>query len=204
MRTMSIKAIVCSLFLLVSISASAGCPSHSFELDPSFNRLSVGGIKCSANYLAEPANGVTLGYMCVYQSRFPFMAQAGVEMSYLASHSKQRISVRRVECHDRFLTACIPVNMGFHFGNHSASIDPYAGFNMRFNLVGKSYADGFRKVDYFDDRDARRFQPGMNIGVDVNLFVLYLGYRYTTDKVNFIPNMKSHNTYHRVTVGFNF
>lgn len=197
------KIIISGLLLLTSISASAECGNLGLDLPPLFGRISIGEIKTKSDYLAEPARGVTIGYTEVYQSDYCFMVQGGVDVNYQASHSRQRIANRRVKCHDRFLTANIPVNIGLHLGDHGASIDPYAGFNMRLNAVASQRADGFGKIDYIDDRKARHFQPGFNVGVDINLFILHLGYRYTKDLVDFIPDKSSRNTTHKITLGMN-
>ena len=200
-KSNKLKIIVCSLLFLFN----AGARAHNgyWMIPNNFSRIYMGGSAMrTKNYLAEPAHGFLLGYTKVYQFDFPLMVQAGLDVNYLASHSKQNVNNNSFQCHDRFLTTSMPINLGLHFGNDELQFVPYTGFNIRLNAVAKSYI-GDNKTDYFDEKNAKRFVPGFNAGVDINFIMFYIGYCYTTDLIDFIPDHKSRNTYHCIKIGFN-
>lgn len=134
------------------------------------------------------------------------MMQSGLELNYTASHAERYMGllVQNVDGVDRFLSVSMPLNLGYCIGCVGGSIDPYAGVDVRLNMVGKSRVDGFECVDYFDDLNAKRFQLGLNAGVDVNFVIFYLGYRFTKDMTDFIPGMYSRISCHKFVMGLNF
>lgn len=205
LRCMYKKAFVGALLFLLSFDAFG-----HYVYDFPYERVVVGGLRSTAGYLNAPAYGVTIGGTFIYApescnvfDRVWLMMQGGIQLDYMASHAEKCLDLQEVECADRFFSVSMPLNLGICFGDVGCSIDPYMGIDARLNMIAKSHADGYGRIDYFDDLNAKRFQLGLNAGVDVNLFFLYLGYRFTKDLTDFIPGEHSRNSCHRIFVGFN-
>ena len=179
--------------------------NHFDDFGPFFGRVAVGGMRSAAGYLNAPAGGVTVSALGVFVSDSHMEIQSGLGLNYMASHAERYMGplVQNVDGVDRFLSVSMPLNLGYCIGCVGGSIDPYAGVDVRLNMVGKSRVDGFECVDYFDDLSAKRFQLGLNAGVDVNFVIFYLGYRFTKDMTDFIPGMYSRNSCHKFVLGFN-
>ena len=206
LRRMYKKAFVGALLFLLSFDALG-----HYDFDPPYGRVVVGGLRSTASYLNAPAYGVTIGGTFIHVPEFRFgshliglMMQGGLQLDYMASHAEKCLDLQEIECADRFASVSMPLNLGLCLGDIGCSIDPYMGIDARLNMIAKSHADGFGRIDYFDDLNAKRFQLGVNAGVDVNLLFLYLGYRFTKDLTDFIPGEHSRNSCHRIFVGFNF
>lgn len=106
----------------------------------------------------------------------------------------------------------IPLNVGYkHQFNNDISIMPFAGINLRGNLVGNmvyedDYYDEEEEVDLFDDDDMddpwKRFQIGWQIGVGLNFNKFYAGISYGGDFSEIADEVKLKST--SITVGLNF
>lgn len=175
-----------------------------------FVHFATGGVRSAANYLNAPAYGMTINGTFVHVPHlwrnpelFSMMMQGGLELDYMASHAERSLGYQDVDCVDRFLSVAMPLNIGICIGDVGSSIDPYVGIDARLNMIAKSRIDDYGCVDYFEDLNAKRFQLGLNVGVDLNLEFLYLGYRFTKDMTDFIPGMYSRNSCHRIVLGLN-
>ena len=134
-----------------------------------------------------------------------------------------------------FLNLAIPVNLAYRFKVSDAfSIQPFAGLNMKFNLLGKCKneikVDSYsfeEDLDFFSDKyeaedgedsegdsffygdKAKRFQLGLNVGCGFNISKLYIGYTFQPDLTNY-AEIKDGETYkvktrsNVITIGLNF
>ncbi|MBE6340074.1 MAG: hypothetical protein E7069_04980 [Bacteroidales bacterium] len=132
-----------------------------------------------------------------------------------------------------FLNLAIPVNLAYRIKVSDAfSIQPFAGLNLKFNLLGKcknefeedsysfeseadffsdKYSEGeFSDGDsYFGGDKAKRFQLGLNVGCGFNISKLYIGYTFQPDLTNY-AEIKADETYkvktrsNVITIGLNF
>lgn len=165
----------------------------------------IGKCKSSPEYLTESVHGISTNRLMAFripEDDSPLLVQSGIGLSYLHSNYNLETDNKRIKCKDRIFTGCIPLNVGVttHAGDPATALSGYAGFNMRFNFVAKSYIEGSNNVNYFD-MNAKRFQPGFNLGIDYCFIIFNIGYRYTKDLVNFIPNVNSKNSYHTFFLG---
>lgn len=107
-----------------------------------------------------------------------------------------------------------PLNIGYkHQFNNDISIMPFAGINLRGNLVGSMvhelgdyYDNEEEEADLFDDDDMedpwKRFQLGWQIGIGLNFNKFYAGISYGGDFSEIAEDTKLKNT--SLTIGFNF
>lgn len=95
-----------------------------------------------------------------------------------------------------FMNIAVPVNFLYRFDvSDKFSIAPYAGLNLKLNIVGKAKAKGatesasfFKKEDMGGDKDltANRFQLGMNLGVNCIINKKFsAGYRFQPDFISY-------------------
>ena len=113
----------------------------------------------------------------------------------------------------------IPVHLLYRFNvTDDFSIEPFFGFDFRFNLSGKykiesSYGGGQTDSEYnlFDKdemKDAlgsdafKRFQAGWHIGVKLSYKPVYFGVHYGKDFNEINDHVKVATTY--ITLGYNF
>lgn len=128
-------------------------------------------------------------------------------------------------------SAKVPVNISYVFAipNSKISIAPFAGVNLRFNLLGnrkfevdglEGYEDEFwdamedeygikEEANLFDKDDMgskdatwKRFQIGWQIGVNVNFQKAYLGVSYGSDFTEIVKDCKMKTT--SITLGYKF
>lgn len=102
----------------------------------------------------------------------------------------------------------VPVNFAYRFGlANNIAIKPYAGLNLKFNVIGKttaSYDDESESVSWFkkDTMNANRFQLGWHIGAGVEFSKFYLGLQYGTDFMEFAKKVST-GTF-ELTLGYAF
>ena len=178
---------------------------HDIWEDNSIFSLQIGKCKSSPEYLKESVHGISVNRLIAFripEDDSPLLVQSGIDLSYLHSDYNLETDNKKIKCTDKIFTGCIPLNVGVTTpaGDPATALSGYAGFNMRFNFVAKSYVEGSDNVNYFD-MNAKRFQPGFNLGIDYCFLVFSIGYRYTKDLVNFIPNVNSKNSYHTFYLG---
>lgn len=178
---------------------------HNIWEDNMIFSLQIGKCKSSPEYLKESVHGISFNKLIAFripEDDSPLLVQSGIDLSYLHSNYNLETDNKRIKCKDRIFTGCIPLNVGITIpaGDPATALSGYAGFNMRFNFVAKSYIEGSDNVNYFD-MNAKRFQPGFNLGIDYCLLIFSIGYRYTKDLVDFIPNVNSKNSYHTFYLG---
>lgn len=178
---------------------------HDIWEDNSIFSLQIGKCKSSPEYLTKSVQGISVNKLIAFripEDDSPLLVQSGIDLSYLHSDYNLETDNKKIKCTDKIFTGCIPLNVGVTTpaGDRATALSGYAGFNMRFNFVAKSYVEGSDNVNYFD-MNAKRFQPGFNLGIDYCFLVFSIGYRYTKDLVNFIPNVNSKNSYHTFYLG---
>lgn len=101
-----------------------------------------------------------------------------------------------------YLGVNVPVLLTYKITpSETVAVSPYAGLNLRGNIVGNE-SDADYKYDYFDDFDAKRFGVGVSLGVNVDLNKVSLGVGYTTDFTEFMEEIKI--DYFTVALGFKF
>lgn len=136
-------------------------------------------------------NGFNVGYAygLNISGTLPLFLEYGAELNYLTMDESSDF----LKNDAKFLNVAIPVNVVYQFSvmDDFMHIAPYAGVNFRLNLMGKNKVKGYQgsgseEIDFFDEDDmgdntAKRFQLGMNAGVNFYVGHLMLGYRYQYD-----------------------
>ena len=98
-----------------------------------------------------------------------------------------------------FMNIAVPVNFSYRFDvSDKFSIAPYAGLNLKLNIIGKAKAKGatestsffkkddFKKAELDEDLTANRFQLGMNLGVNCIINKKFsAGYRFQPDFIGY-------------------
>lgn len=114
------------------------------------------------------------------------------------------------EIDSSYLGVNIPALITYKFAvSEKAVIAPYAGVNIRGNILGKSESDGYysEEIKWFDDAedgglDAKRVCFGASVGVNFELNKFSIGVGYTTDFTKFAVDAKV--KYFSIAVGMKF
>ncbi len=105
-------------------------------------------------------------------------------------------------CDQSYLGVNVPVLITYKIAPiETMAILPYAGLNLRGNILGKESDDDY-KFDYFDDYDAKRFGVGASLGVNFDFETLSVGLGYTFDFTEMMEEIKVE--YFTVALGFKF
>lgn len=176
----------------------------------------------------------------------PLFLETGANLTYLTKESKEDINFDylisssidfmpnndKIECTSKykFLNLAIPINLAYRINVADAfSVQPYAGLNLKFNIVGiekvdwgssVSYDIGFFtkekhgdvENDYFFEEKANRFQLGLNIGCGFNIAKkLYVSYAFQPDLTKYSEcynwngdKTKVKTRSNIISIGFNF
>lgn len=165
--------------------------------------------------------GFQIGYMRGFSvtQKLPLYIEAGAAFQYRAYNEDEDYSGVEVSEKATTMSLNIPVHLLYRFNvTDDFSIEPFFGFDFRFNLSGKLKVEGsyggysisedynlFDK-DEMDDAlgaDAfKRFQAGWHIGVNLSYKPVYFGVHYGKDFNEINDDMKVATTY--VTLGYNF
>lgn len=101
-----------------------------------------------------------------------------------------------------YLGVNVPVLLTYKITLHETmSILPYAGLNLRGNILGEESEDG-DKYDFFDDYDAKRFGVGASLGVNFDFKSLSVGLGYTFDFTEMMEGVDVN--YFSVAIGWKF
>lgn len=213
------------LFLTAALSVASTCAFAQFANssssssiggssagEDSYKRLEVGfstgTMKYDGHDADESEKGATVGL--IYGNRLtqsmPLFLESGFKMTWLTrSDSEDGLDAKF-----NYLNLAIPVNLVYKFAVTDAiSINPYAGLNLKVNLVAKEkyeYDGESESYSYFDKDDVEdtwnRFQVGANIGVGINFKSLYLGYNFNPDFMEIAKKVKYPS--HTISLGVNF
>jgi len=185
------------------LSTNENSSASRFSLD---SRLEVANTLSSPNFLRTPVHGITFGFselidfIQLLPNKRDLIIQSGIEFSLLRSTHNKSIENVSVDFSGRFRSLNIPLNIGIPVITKTRVpmyVLPYLGINSCFNIVAKSYSEMYGTVNYFD-MNARRFQLRANVGLDFFVFLLYAGYRYGYDCIDFMPNSKNKTSYHNI------
>jgi len=169
-------------------------------------------------------NGFNVGYAygLNISGTLPLFLEYGAELNYLTMDESSDF----LKNDAKFLHVSIPVNVVYQFSvmDDFMHIAPYAGVNFKLNLMGKnkvkdSYGDESEEINFFDEDDmgdntAKRFQLGMNAGVNFYVGHLMLGYRYQYDFMPYVDgkdddailsvNYEMKTSAHCLSIGYRF
>ncbi len=146
-------------------------------------------------------SGVMAGFSMgnYVSSSVPLYADYGVDIHYAwkdYSFSDEKIKLN-------FLTAVIPVNIGYQFDvkDSPLSFRPYAGLAAGLNILANAKYDG-ESASFFDtygesDDHWKRFQLGVQVGIKVIIKdMLTIGYEYRPFVTEAAESLKtSYNTF---------
>ena len=197
------------------LSAASGYNLVYVQYNAETMKYSKSGNSSSTSY-----NSVSAGFARVFGvSTAPIMLEAGVAAKYIW---KDKDGVK-----DNMLSVKTPINVIYpHAFSDAFSLEPYAGFYLRLNVLGKrkvsggggSYYDddegywegpsGKSSIDLFSKDDMgdnrfKRFQMGIQVGVRArinNKFVVGVG--YSQDMLNITDHTKFNSW--DFTLGFCF
>ncbi|MBQ4034922.1 MAG: outer membrane beta-barrel protein [Paludibacteraceae bacterium] len=176
-----------------------------------YNRLYAGFSLMSFDHSeSENSRGAHLGYLRginLTKDHIPLFLQFGGEADYVTRGRNMVF----YEMRDHYMSVAVPINVSYKIGNGDVTVEPFAGINLRGNIICCEYRDG-TKYDFFDEFDVNRFQFGLNVGVGVNIKRIYVGYKFNpdlTDHVSGLTDYASDNyslksIYHHFSLGFNF
>lgn len=165
--------------------------------------------------------GFTVGYLRGFSvtQKVPLYIEAGAAFQYRSYSDDYDDYGYDVSEKVKVMSLNIPVHLLYRFNvTDDFSIEPFFGFDFRFNLSGKlkyeaSYGGQTDSEDYnlFDKdemNDAlgmdafKRFQAGWHIGVNLSYKPVYFGVHYGKDFNEINDHVKVSTTY--VTLGYNF
>lgn len=127
-------------------------------------------------------------------SNMPLYVETGLNVMY-AFGSKSGVDTN-------YLGVNVPVLLTYKITpNDTMSILPYAGLNLRGNILGDQ-SDGDYKMDFFDDYDAKRFGVGASLGVNLDFKSLSVGLGYTFDFTEMMEGVDVN--YFSVAIGWKF
>ena len=171
------------------------------ELKDSYNRFSIGYKSAyfspSSSSRSEDlknievtGSGITLQYLHGFgvSRNLPLYIETGLNLD-IFDVSEDMVEGERIN-QNTYASLAIPVNIAYNWGiSKRLSIQPYTGFNFKFNLTDNALA----AYNYeYETRDFNRFQMGWNIGLGVSFSKLYVGINYDID---FMPIEKYSDRY---------
>lgn len=141
--------------------------------------------------------------------KLPLFLEIGPEVNYTYKYEEvdnwdfEYLYTEEIET--RRLSVGTPIDVAYKFRLSDAiAISPYAGINVKYNVLAATYYDDI-KFDDFED-GANRFQLGWNIGFGFYFGKFYLGHRYSEDITPFIEKHHSKTIFqtHYLNLGIQF
>ena len=188
------------IFLIMLLKTTIAMAEPSSDMCGGYGRVSAGVNRTQAKCFEERLMGASINYTELFVFDFPITIQSGLDFSYTASHFIQRVDGTNVECANRLFTTSIPFNVGYTIGDLSVYMYPYVGLNFSFNNLAKKYENGKESINYIVDKGAKRFQPELNVGYDLNIMSFGVGYRFSMDLNDFITSENSIKWNHRIEI----
>jgi len=190
-------------FILLLLILSAAISVNAQDVTDNYSRVYASfGIQKMKDQ-TDSDKGFQIGYLSglnITGNNTPLFFQLGAELN-LVTYSED-------ESRETLMNLAVPANLSYKIAfSDNISIEPFAGLNLRLNMVGKLTADdNDYELDYFDDLDAKRIQFGINVGASLNFNNISLGYRFNPDLTNYfdIEGTESKTRYHFVCLGINF
>lgn len=161
--------------------------------------------------------GFSIGYMkgISVTEKLPLFVEVGAALQYRAY--KEDFDDSYYEYTEKINTTSlnIPVHLLYRFNvTNDFAIEPFFGFDFRFNIIGKYKIEAEGESEDFNlfDKDEmkeigfedsfKRFQAGWHIGVNLNYKPIYVGVHYGKDFNEIYDHLKVATTH--ITLGFNF
>ena len=199
----------------------------SGEVLPSYGRFTIGydALFAGGDYAealndddAITASGITIkfikGWALSKQNPVYFEAGLRLNANFWSRHLKidnyydHSGSKTDTELSMKMLSISVPLNVTYRFAvDKKVSFQPYTGFNLKVNALGKikflgEECNAFDKDDMGKDAKWERVQVGWQIGLGLNINIFYLGIEYGLD---FKELSKELDTSHlEVAIGANF
>lgn len=195
----SIKRI-CILVVLCVATVSSYAQDLTENYSRAYASFAIGKLK---DYSDSADKGVQIGYIYGYNitgNNAPLFLQIGAEGNLITSSED---GIR-----ETIMGLAAPINLSYKLGfSDNLSIEPFAGVNLRYNMMAKLTSDDSdEELDYFDELDAKHFQFGINVGATININNLSIGYRFNPDMSNFFgfEGIDTKTQYHFISLGVNF
>ena len=206
----------------VNVGSSGSSRLTSVTTD-GWNRLYVSYLPSKLKTDGEDAlkmKGFSVGYMrgISVTNKIPLYIEVGAAFQNRAEKEDAEYGGYALKAKINAMSLNVPVHLLYRFNvTDDFSIEPFFGFDFRFNLAGKYKLDasgGGLSVseDYslFDDDDmyelgldaCKRFQAGWHVGVNLSYKPVYFGVNYGKDFNEINDYVKVATT--SVFLGFNF
>ena len=195
-----------SILLLVALVATLQSSLFAQSITDDYSRFYAGLSLVFADDVDGVADkGANVGWLYAFnptRGRVPLFLQAGGEVIY------ERDSEDDVT--EDLVCLAVPLNVSYKLGNDRFNVEPFAGVNFRFNVYGhgNSTRNGVFDLNYFDmwpsDLNARRFQFGANLGLNVNYLHASLGLRVNPDFMDYFKFTRSKTRRVLITLGYSF
>ena len=131
----------------------------------------------------------------------PLYLETGIGVMYAFGELEEGVD-------ESYMGVNVPVLFTYKFFPiETMAIAPYAGLNLRGNILGKEKWEGDDNYDWFDSYeeggyDAKRFGVGASLGVNFDFEKLSIGVGYTFDFTEIMEETKV--SYFTVSFGMNF
>lgn len=210
--------------IILALALAVGVPVMKAQIDlypKGSNRISIGydaefmNVKEGSN---ETFSGFAIQYVHEWKlaENTPIYFGTGLKMNsnYKYNNGKERIpGYGKVEYKEsiNIMSLTVPLNVSYKIGlSETATLQPYTGFGVKLNVVGKgSLIVSGDKADFnfFDKIDAgeaswNRFQIGWHIGAGVNVKKFYIGFEYGLDMMSLSSTIKTSHL--GISLGLNF
>ena len=159
------------------------------------NTVTLGFANLSAENSEEPLQGARLSYTHIFEltERAPIFLETGALFQYAKVDNVDVYMGKDVRSEYSLGYLSVPVYLGYHFniGETGLSVAPKVGLAAYYNMLANfdvMMKDKTFDIDWFDDANAKRFNIGWQVGLDVAFKKLVLAVTYGQDFNNFIDN----------------
>lgn len=212
MKNCKILLAVAGLFMSASSFAQQSYDRVSLSFTPTTFKTSMN----NQSSKSDKIDGLTVDYVHGLNilPNAPLYVEFGAGLAYNNSNESTKayfdgIEIFHAEADVSFLSAKVPVNLVYRVPlTKGISLAPYAGLQAKINLIGKATNENGiagqsskTSVSFFD-YDAKRFQLGYQVGVGLNIKMVYVGVGYQGDMTSYLEEAKGEGLV--VTLGYNF
>ena len=185
---LAVSSVTFAQFTNGGSKSAAGNNSDYNKVYVSFNVGSFTESETGSKDYSVGLIGFNVGYAHAFNldSKLPLFVELGGEFNFHTG-SKEKVTYT-------FMDISVPVNLTYRFEiSNKFAFAPYAGLNLKVNLLGKAKAEGASESESFFDKDvwgedqtASRFQVGMNLGFNCIFSQKFsAGYRFQPDFIKY-------------------
>lgn len=202
------------LFLVAMVMLSGQYVTAQTPIEPTgdYNRVSL--MYQYRDLSGNGTNGFEVGYIHGFSlsSTIPLFFQTGLKFDMGFDSETVHVSGIKVDGKLKTMSFSIPLDISYKivFGDNSnVAFIPYAGFNLKYNAMGKITAkashsgmSASESVSMFDE-GMKHFQAGWHTGVGFQFSRVYVGADFGTDFVKVADGGNTTPTFH-LGLGFTF